>query len=87
MSGESRSCCRTNASPASLTEEERSHNKMVNSIRARVKHATRRVKRHASVANLYTGQEEFGYDFGIAAGLANFHLMWQDIMDGSYELG
>ena len=28
---------------------------MINSIRARVEHAIRRVKQHACVANLYTG--------------------------------
>ena len=73
---------------AGLTGEELDRNKIVNSIRVRVEHAIRRVKQHARIANLYTGtKEEFGYDFGIAAGLANFHLMWQDIRDGNYEFG
>ena len=69
-------------------EAERGRNEASSGARAGVEHAIRRVRRHARVADPYAGtEEEFGYDSGIAAGLANVHLTWPDTGDGRCELG
>ena len=86
-SGESRSCCHTDAGSASLTEEERNRNKTVNSIRARVKHAIKcetvcprckPVHRHKRGVRLRL------WHSGRTCQLS--HRM-AGIVDGSYELG
>ena len=71
-----------------LTQEERDYSRMVSSVRISVEHAIGRIKQHARMAGPYAGTlEEFGQDFDVATGLANFHHAWDDIRDGRYRLG
>ena len=71
-----------------LTQEEYDYNRMVGSIRIMVENAMARIKQHARMAGRYRNTiDDFGQDLNIATGLANFHLMWDDIKKGRYELG
>ena len=71
-----------------LTQEECDYNRIVGSIRIMVENAMARIKQHARMAGRYRNTiDDFGQDLNIATGLANFHLMWDDIKKGRYKLG
>ena len=71
-----------------LTQKERDRNRMISGIRVSVEHAIGRIKQHGRVAGPYAGtMEDFGQDLNLAAGLANFHLIWEDIKRGQLKPG
>ena len=71
-----------------LTQKERDRNRMISGIRVSVEHAIGRIKQHGRVAGPYAGTiEDFGQNLNLAAGLANFHLIWEDIKRGRFKPG
>ena len=66
-----------------LTEEQKEHNRLVNSTRVRVEHSIGRLKRYARLADPYDGTiGQFNHEFSVITGLVNLHLLWDRIDKG-----
>ncbi len=66
-----------------LTAKQKEHNHLVNSVRVRVEHSIGRLKRYARLTDPYDGTiGRFNYEFNVATGLVNLHLLWDKIDKG-----
>ena len=63
-----------------LTAEQKKHNHLVNSTRARVERSIERLKRYARLADPYDETtSQFNHEFNVITGLVNLHLLWDKI--------